>query len=86
MDVWIVNVCTCVQAALSESDLLVTVSPNYAREIQSDEGMACGMRDVLCARGIWCACTSGLRAVGTPSVREERRQEGLPCSSQIYLI
>ena len=45
----------CVQAALCKSDLLVTVSPNYAREIQTDEGMACGMRDVLCSRGIWFA-------------------------------
>lgn len=43
------------QAALRESDLLLTVSPNYAAEICADEGMGCGMRKLLAARGVWCA-------------------------------
>ena len=41
-----------VQAALCESDLLVTVSPKYAAEICLDEGMGCGMRDLLAQRGV----------------------------------
>ena len=44
--------CAWLQAALSEYDSICTVSPNYAREICSDEGMAFGMREVLCRRGV----------------------------------
>ncbi|BDA40737.1 probable granule-bound starch synthase 1, chloroplastic/amyloplastic [Coccomyxa sp. Obi] len=39
-------------AALSEYDSICTVSPNYAREICTDVGMACGMRDLLRSRGV----------------------------------
>lgn len=43
------------QAALSQFDCLLTVSPHYAEEICRDEGMACGMQEVLCSRGVRCA-------------------------------
>ena len=35
--------------------MVVTVSPNYAREICELDSMACGMREVLVAAGVRCA-------------------------------
>ena len=42
----------CMQAALREHDLILTVSPGYALEICSDAAMGCGMQDVLNRRGV----------------------------------
>ena len=40
------------RAALLCSDQLVTVSPNYAEEIQQQPRMACGMLEILQSRGV----------------------------------
>ncbi|KAK9824094.1 hypothetical protein WJX72_007694 [[Myrmecia] bisecta] len=39
-------------AALSESDAVFTVSPNYAQEIRLDPDMACQMQDLLQRKGV----------------------------------
>ena len=47
-----VDALCCMQAALREHDLILTVSPGYALEICSDATMGCGMQDVLNRRGV----------------------------------
>lgn len=41
-----------VQAALEESDMVLTVSPNYADEVCEDEGFACNMQEILQRKGV----------------------------------
>ena len=44
--------CELLQAALMESDALLTVSSGYASEVASDNYMGCGLRDVIESKGI----------------------------------
>ena len=40
------------RAALVCADEIVTVSPSYAQEIQTEPAMGCGLHDILVAKGV----------------------------------